>query len=65
MFKTNKNKQISVIKGTEKIFEVKWKNLKGIYLSKLSFFPCLVFLKNPISTDSKRQEKIYSTQYPV
>ena len=27
MFKTNKNKQISIIiKGTEKIFEEKWKN---------------------------------------
>lgn len=64
MCKTNKNKQISVIKGTEKIFEEKWKKLKGIYLNKLSFsLPC--FLKNPISTDSKRQEKIYSTQHPV
>ena len=26
MFKTNKHKQISIIKGAEKIFEEKWKN---------------------------------------
>ena len=63
--KDNFEKQISIVKGTEKCF---WKGgklfRKGIYLSELSFFP-LLFLKkkSKVNIFPKKDRKIYSTQY--
>ena len=65
--KDNFEKQISIVKGTEKFF---WKGgklfRKGIYLTELSFFP-LLFLKKKIQSEHipPKNRKIYSTQYPA
>ena len=61
MFKTNKNKQISIIKGTEKIFEEKWKNYseKAFIWVNSPFSPALFFKKSNIYRFQKTRQNNY------